>query len=182
MGTHPIFESDFDCLTESTKMYLSRFARDVTEDWNDKLWYPPKGQIGDTWLPSTTSTDEKLNLDNVNILFILFCIQTALAAFGIIASFCDRSEQTDNKKKAGSSSTNLMGLILGVFGICAILYDCRQFLMATVVCNFIVIIGAAIMLVLMVIGICAAMILGLSVAFQVAMLVFSFPFIQNQEK
>ena len=55
------------------------------------------------------------------------------------------------------------------------------------------------MLVLMVIGICAAMggenmlaaifgivcsalILGLSVAFQVAMLVFSFPFIQNQEK
>merc|ERR1712086_159868 len=165
MGTHPIFESDFDCLTESTKMYLSRFVRDATEDWNDKLWYPPKGQVGDTWLPSTTSTDEKLNLDNVNILFILFCIQTALPAFGIIASYCDRSEQTDNQKakkakkakKAGSSSTNLMGLILGVFGICAILYDCRQLLMATVVCNFIVIIGAAIMLVLTVMRICAAM-------------------------
>ena len=32
---------------------------------------------------------------------------------------------------SGSSSTNLTGLILGVFGICAILYNCRQLLMVS---------------------------------------------------
>ena len=71
----------------------------TTEDWSDKLWYPPKGEVGTPWLPQPDDTDEKLNLANVNILFILFCVQTAFSAFGMLASLCDRSEQSDNKKK-----------------------------------------------------------------------------------
>ena len=86
-------------------MYLSRFTREdteplVTKDWSEKSWYPPKGQVGSPWLPSPDSNDDKLNMNKVEVLFILFCVQTGFAAFGMIMSFCDRSEQSDNKKKA----------------------------------------------------------------------------------
>merc|ERR1712130_510747 len=33
MGTHPIFESDFDCLTESMSGYLSYFSRDPSSSF-----------------------------------------------------------------------------------------------------------------------------------------------------
>ena len=81
-------------------MYLARFARDTNEDWSEKSWYPPKGQVGSPWLPDPDSTDDKMNMNKVEVLFILFCIQTGFAAVGILASFCDKSEQSDNKQKA----------------------------------------------------------------------------------
>merc|ERR1712106_245027 len=134
----------------------------------------------------------------VHDLLIIFCIQTAISALGTISSVCNRTEETDKKKKIGASATNLIGLMLGVFGICAILYDCFQLLMASVVLNFVVIIGAALMLVLMVVGFCvtlgdksmclavcgivtSSLVMALSVALQIAMLAFSFPFIQNHD-
>merc|ERR1711992_319126 len=197
MGTHPIFESDFDCLTEN--MYLGRFVRDAEEatNWDDKFWYPPKSQVGTPWMPETDATDEKLNLGKVEVLFYLFMVQTIFAGLGMLGAFFDKSEQADKKSKSSGGLTNLTGLLLGVFGMCAILYNCRQFLMVTIVCNFIVIIGACIMAIFIIIGILAAMsgeyscvallcsimcsliIIGLSVAFQIAMLALSFPFIQE---
>ena len=93
-------------------MHLSRFARDASrltthDSSNGTLhWYPPKGQVGAQWLPLPESTDEKLNLDRVNIMFILFCIQTAFSVLGTLTSlYCDRrsgqqEEQPDKKKKA----------------------------------------------------------------------------------
>ena len=69
-------------------MYLSRFARDVTEDWTDKSWYPPKDHKGTSWLPSPTSTDEKLNLNNVNVLLTLYSIETTLSIILMLGSCC----------------------------------------------------------------------------------------------
>ena len=82
-------------------MYLSRISRDAIEtDWSSKSWYPPRGQIGEKWMPSTFSVDDQINLDSVQVLFILFCIQTCLAAGGISASLCDKSEANDSKMKS----------------------------------------------------------------------------------
>ena len=82
-------------------MYLSRIPRDAIEtDWSSKSWYPPRGQIGEKWLPSTFSMDDQINLDSVQVLLILFCIQTGLAAWGMLASLCDKSEANDNKMKS----------------------------------------------------------------------------------
>merc|ERR1711907_127871 len=193
MGTHPIFESDFDCLTE---MYLSRFAREA--DDSEYSWYPPKGQWGTAWLPEPGASDEKLNLQKVNILFILFAIQTAWAAFGILSSWCNKDESANAKSKAGGSSTSGTGLFVGILGLLAILYDCRQCLMATLILNFIAVILAAILLVFILIGmiaalkdvgdggccamifgaVCTLIIFGCAMVFQVAMIILSFPFIQ----
>ena len=82
-------------------MYLSRFTREATEplvtkDWSEKSWYPPKGQVGSPWLPSPDSTDEKLNMKSVEILFILFCISTGFHCLDILSKICCGSD--DNKK------------------------------------------------------------------------------------
>ena len=84
-------------------MYLERFVRDAGEAtkwdhyWNDKFWYPPKGQVGKPWMPDPDSIDEKLNLGRVEILFGLFMAQLILASLAMILSIINRSDDVDQK-------------------------------------------------------------------------------------
>merc|ERR1711907_407528 len=197
------------------KEMLARIAREAAEDWTAKSWFPPKGQIGTAWIPNADSTDEKLSLDKVEVLMYLFAIQLGLAIIGILSDWMDCNKKDEEaapapaagrkisakKEKAGKTSTNSTGFFLGLFGVLAILYNCKQMLLFTVVCNFIVVIGCAIMLVLMIIGfcamgaaaegeglgmgcaccmiICSSFSMAISCAFQIAMLDLSMPFIQQ---
>ena len=96
-------------------MSLARIAREVTEpqvmsqvteDWSEKLWYPPKGQIGSPWLPSPNSTDDKLNMENVEILFLSISAYTictiALVILLTIAKAC--FDKSPKKKYADNLS------------------------------------------------------------------------------
>ena len=69
---------------------------EIGTDWVTKFWYPPRGQVGDRWLPPMSSKDDQLNLDSVQVLFYLFCIQIGLAVGGMVAS----GFEEDTKKKA----------------------------------------------------------------------------------
>ena len=86
-------------------MHLARFAREVTEplvteDWSEKSWYPPKGQVGSPWLPSPDSTDDKLNMQSVEVLFILFCVSTGFSSLDFLKELCFGSDSSDNIKKS----------------------------------------------------------------------------------
>ena len=57
--------------------------------------------MGTAWLPDQNSLDPKVNLNNVNALFILFMIQTIFAGVGMIQScYIQRTtENWDGKKE-----------------------------------------------------------------------------------
>ena len=82
-------------------MYLSRFIREAEDEGESYVWYPPKGQIGTPWLNlAEDSTEDNLSLYRINVLFILFAIQTAFAVLGVLSSLCNKDENVNNKQKA----------------------------------------------------------------------------------
>jgi len=95
MGTHPIFESDFDCLTDkyTTKLYFSNFLMEKTEDmptykenekvlcYHDKLLYEAK-VCGFKFDKRTKEKSELFTprIVNLNLMCNLKCTRFTLLA------------------------------------------------------------------------------------------------------
>merc|ERR1712110_1363996 len=194
MGTHPIFESDFDCLTdikfEIKKMRTGRDIGDLTEGIENGLndmgnsikdtmcdsaigkefmcdcvpWcfdgYQDR-QFGTKWITGLWEDlfNKDMDQDKVTLIWWLCVVQLALAIIpsllACLSRCCgDDSHRADKKAAAGGASNTLTVVLIGIFGVCAVVFNCKELLMACVITALISIILTIVYLLIMLCGLC----------------------------
>merc|ERR1711953_1493530 len=123
MGTHPIFESDFDCLTDMVDYECNYF------------WCPSENNIytEKAWLPGTAShtyADARATMNSALAFAIITVVQMVLASPKTSLAFFS-SEDDDPSLPSGGSG--LLSVVVAALGYCACHYNNSSLLLANVV-------------------------------------------------
>merc|ERR1711935_1271230 len=170
MGTHPIFESDFDCLTDNpqlTKKSKMRIERDIIDDIADKvtgcddMWCPSETQLGEKWTPTmvggiSLTLDSDKTMDVVEKMWWLYLVQLVISILpSIIACLSKCCSNDDNRSEKRASvaggSSSLSTFLIGLFGLLAIKFNCKELLTASTITAVISIILTVVYLLIMLI-------------------------------
>jgi len=132
----------------------------------DEIWCPTETQIGTEWFPWTTggldwgsAIGSDKNAQNAQTLFILFVIQVAISLLptvvGCLHRCCGDSETANKKQNVAGGGSTATTFLIGVFGICAIKFDCKELLIASTITALISLVLIVLYLLVMLCGMCA---------------------------
>jgi len=128
------------------------------------MWCPSETQFGTKWTPVVAlgldlSVNKDKSQDAVEKMWWLYIVQLAISILpSIIAclSKCCSDDDNRSEKRAGvaGGSSSLSTFLIGLFGILAIKFDCKELLMASTITAVISIILTVVYLLIMLCGLC----------------------------
>lgn len=132
----------------------------------DDVWCPTETQIGTKWFPWTVgnvdwagSFGSEKSVENAQTLFILFAIQVAISLLptvvGCLHRCCGDSDTANKKQNVAGGGSTATTFLIGIFGICAIKFDCKELLIASTITALISLVLIVLYLLVMLCGMCA---------------------------
>lgn len=132
----------------------------------DQIWCPTETQIGQKWVPFTTGgvdwgsvVGSDKNAQNVQSLFILFVVQVAISmlptVIGCLSRCCGDSDTANKKQNVAGGGSTATTFLIGVLGICAIKFDCKELLIASTITALISLVLIVLYLLVMLCGMCS---------------------------
>jgi len=147
-----------------------RIERDIIDDIADKvtgcndMWCPSETQLGEKWTPTmvggiSLTLDSDKTMDVVEKMWWLYLVQLVISILpSIIAclSKCCSNDDNRSEKRAGvaGGSSSLSTFLIGLFGLLAIKFNCKELLTASTITAVISIILTVVYLLIMLCGLC----------------------------
>lgn len=145
------------CNTYGGKNFLCECAPWCFDGYKDR-------QFGTKWIGFWENSfaglfNESLTTDKIDLLYYLCVVQLILAIIpsllACLSRCCgDDSHRADKKAAAGGASNTLTVVLIGIFGLCAIFFNCKELLMACVITALISIVLTILYLLIMLCGLC----------------------------
>lgn len=143
-----------------------RIERDIINDIKgcDDMWCPSDTQLGTKWEPAmvggiSLTLNKDKTMDVVEKMWWLYLAQLIISILpSIIAcmSKCCSDDDNRSEKRAGvaGGSSSLSTFLIGLFGLLAIKFNCKELLTASTITAIISIILTIVYLLIMLCGLC----------------------------
>lgn len=142
------------------------FVKDVTntlEGCND-MWCPSETQFGTKWLPFTflgidMSIDKDKSMETIKVMWYCYLIQIVISMLPTVMAClgrCCSGDGDGHEKRANvaGGSSSFSCFLIGIFGLLAIKFDCRELLMGSTITAIISICLTIVYLLIMLCGLC----------------------------
>lgn len=150
---------------------IARFPRDTDEilgdaenfqtTWGEEYWAQSETQFGTKWVPQKgllgiINTINGNPRGDVGMIFWICVIQLVLSLLpGVVSCFqkCGKSEEESNNKSAFSGAGNgFVAFLIGLLGILAVKFDCKELLTTVVIMGLISLVLTCIYLLIVICG------------------------------